>query len=213
MIQSSRKVLVVAPHTDDAELGCGGTMARLLEQDTRVYVAVFSTAEDSLPAGVPKGTLKREFLSAMSFLGLPEEQCRVFDFSVRRLSYSRQDVLEKLIDLRKEIDPDLVFIPSAQDLHQDHQVVYAEGVRAFKDCSLLGYEFPWNHLTFSSQAFVKLEARHMEMKWNVLQRSESQIALNRSYFTREFIESLARVRGVQVKTDYAECFEVIRIKC
>jgi hypothetical protein len=53
----------------------------------------------------------------------------------------------------------------------------------------------------------------MEMKWNVLQRYESQIALNRSYFTREFIESLARVRGVQVKTDYAECFEVIRIKC
>jgi N-acetylglucosamine malate deacetylase 1 len=205
-------ILVLAPHTDDAELGCGATIARLVEEGKKVFAAAFSTAEESLPPGMPPDTLKREFCEAMPILGVPVSQLFIYDFTVRRLSYHRQEVLEEMVSLRLKIKPDLVLLPSGNDLHQDHQVVHAEGLRAFKDMSILGYELPWNHINFSAQAFFTLEKRHIEKKWAALQCYRSQSALDRLYLKKEFIEGIARVRGVQVKTAYAEAFEAVRIR-
>lgn len=207
-----QRVLVLSPHTDDAELGCGGTIARMVEDRYDVHVAVFSTAEESLPPGSEPGTLKREFLEAMPILGVPTSNLVVFDYPVRRLSYFRQEVLEELVRLRRSLDPDLVLLPSGSDVHQDHQVLYAEGMRAFRDASILGYELPWNHVTFSAQAFAVLEHRHLERKWEALQAYRSQLELHRPYFSKEFIMSLARVRGVQVRAQFAEAYEVVRIR-
>lgn len=212
MLMECRRILVLAPHTDDAELGCGGTIARKVEEGVEVYIAAFSTAKESVPAGSEEDILKKEFFEAMPILGVPAKNLYLFDYPVRRLSYYRQDVLETLVKLRREIAPDMVFLPSGNDVHQDHQVLYAEGVRAFKDLSVLGYELPWNHITFSAQAFVVLEQRHIERKWEALQAYRSQFELTRFYFSKEFIEGLARVRGVQVKVQWAEAFEVLRIR-
>jgi len=209
---NSQRLLVLAPHTDDAELGCGGSIARFAEEGTAVHVVAFSSAEDSLPAHLPSDTLKVEYLEAMPRLGVPRENLTVHGFQVRRLSYHRQEILEELVRLKRVIDPDLVFMPSGHDVHQDHQVIHAEGLRAFKDVSLLGYELPWNHITFSAQAFVRLEARHIELKWNALQAYRSQLDLGRPYFEKAFLEGLARVRGVQAKSPYAEAFEVLHIR-
>lgn len=206
------RVLVLAPHTDDAELGCGGTMARMLEKDIDLWVAAFSTARASLPPGADPDTLKDEFKRATSLLGIPEDRVLVYDYVVRKLSYSRQEVLEELVKLRKELAPEMVLLPSGSDLHQDHQVLHDEGLRAFKEITVWGYELPWNHITFPAQAFVTLEERHLEAKWDALQAYESQLERERRYFERDFIVGLARVRGVQVKEEYAEAFEVIRTK-
>lgn len=206
------RILVLAPHTDDAEIGCGGTMARFLEEGKELHVAVFSTAEDSLPPGAPKTMLRDEFHAAMDKLGLPEERRYVFQYPVRRLNEYRQNVLEQFVELKKEIQPDLVFLPSGEDVHQDHQVVYMEGLRAFRSASILGYELPRNHITFSTHAFVVLEERHIRRKWEVLECYESQMQLSRNYFSREFVESLAQVRGIQVDSQWAEAFQVYRYK-
>jgi len=206
-----KTILILAPHTDDAELGCGGTIARFVEEGRSVFVAAFSTAEESLPAGMPSDTLKREFFEAMPVLGVSTTHLTVFDFPVRRLSYYRQDVLEKIVKLRREVRPDLVLLPSGNDLHQDHQTVYNEGLRAFKDMSIMGYELPWNHIQFAAQAFFTLQQRHIETKWKSLQCYQSQIVLDRLYLKKEFIEGIARVRGVQVKAEWAEAFEVLRL--
>lgn len=203
-------VLVLAPHTDDAELGCGGTIARMLRSGIEVFVAAFSTAEDSLPAGAPSTTLRDEFYGAMKTLGIPEEHLFVYGHPVRRLSYSRQEVLDEMIRLREKIRPELVLVPSGHDVHQDHQVVFAEALRAMKDRSIWGYELPWNHITFDTELFVALETADIDAKANALQQYKSQIALKRPYFSREFIEGLARVRGVQIKSDFAEAFQVYR---
>lgn len=206
------RVLVLAPHTDDAELGCGATMARLLKEGVQVSVAAFSTAEDSLPPGAPITQLRDEYLAAMSKLGIPRDNVFVFGYPVRRLSYHRQEVLEDLVQLRRQLDPSIVFIPSGTDLHQDHQVLNAEGLRCFKDMSIWGYELPWNNIGFPAQAFVTLERSHLQVKWEALQEYKSQFELARPYFSWEFIEGLARVRGVQVKACYAEAFEVVKIR-
>ena len=212
MIIGMRNPLILAPHTDDAELGCGGTISRYLERGAQVFVAAFSTAGASLPPGAPPTTLRDEFLASMKVLGVPESNCFVFDYPVRHLPAHRQELLDGLLKLRREIDPEVVFLPSESDLHQDHQVVYHEGLRAFKDMTMLGYELPWNHITFSAEAFVTLEQRHLQRKWAALSEYKSQFQLARSYFSEEFIRALAMVRGTQVRAPFAEAFEVIKIR-
>ncbi len=212
LMNSMRRVLVLAPHTDDAELGCGGTIARLLRNRVDIFVAAFSTAEESLPPGAAPSRLQDEFLAAMQTLGIPRNHTFVFGYPVRRLSYYRQELLEELVKLRSEINPTMVFLPSASDLHQDHQVLNAEGLRCFKDMTIWGYELPWNNIGFPAQAFVTLERCDLQAKWDALQAYKSQFELARPYFCWEFIEGLARVRGVQVKNPYAEAFEVMRLK-
>lgn len=211
VLPSFERVLVLAPHTDDAELGCGGTLARLVEREHDVFVAVFSIASDSLPAEFPKDTLKHEFLDAMRILGLPSGNASVREYPVRRLAEHRQNILEELVALRKEIAPDVVFLPCEQDIHQDHQVIHAEGVRAFKNASLLGYELPWNTLNFAPQLIVGLEDRHMQRKWDMLHAYNSQIVLGRQYFSKNLVYGLARVRGVQANKEFGEGFQVIRV--
>jgi LmbE family N-acetylglucosaminyl deacetylase len=207
-----RRLLVLAPHTDDAELGCGGSICRLLEEGVEVHVAVFSTAAASLAPNVPKDTLKNEFFEAMALLGLEKNALIVYDYPVRLLSDHRQEVLENLVVLKRDFSPEVVFVPSSSDLHQDHQVLFAEAARAFKQITLWGYELPWNHVTFAAQGFVALEAVHIERKWQALQSYQTQLKLKKPYFTRSFIEGLARVRGIQLGTEFAEAFEVVRIR-
>lgn len=207
-----KKLLVLAPHTDDAELGCGATIAKLIEEGVSVYVAVFSTAEQSLPKGFSPGALKREFYASMAILGVPPPNLRVFDFEVRKLSYSRQEVLENIVQMRKEIRPDAVFLPSSYDLHQDHQVIHCEGVRAFKEITLMGYELPWNNINFPAVGFFAVEEKHLALKCKALSVYRTQLSMAKAYFKTEFIKGLACVRGVQVAVPYAEAFEVMRAK-
>lgn len=207
-----KKVLALAPHADDAELGCGGTLARLLEEGADVTVAAFSIAQDSIPPGLPPTIARDEFAEAMRRLGVPKENVLVYDYPVRKFTYQRQDLLEDLVRLRNRLRPDTVFLPAAGDLHQDHQVVAAEGLRAFKEVTVWGYELPWNLVTFSAQAFVTLAQRHLDAKWNAITAYRTQVDLGRPYFQREMVEGLARVRGVQVKAEYAEAFEVARLR-
>lgn len=201
-------VLVLAPHTDDGELGCGGTIARFVEEGKLIYYAAFSTASDSVPQPFPPDILEKEVREATRTLGIPEQNLFLFDYQVRKLEYQRQEVLEDLIKLKRKIDPEIVFLPCANDLHQDHITIYNEGLRAFRQCTVLGYELPWNNITFHTRHFVFLEERHVEKKFEALRCYCSQ--LNRHYVDRDFIYGLARTRGVQLGTEYAEAFDVIR---
>lgn len=201
-------VLVLAPHTDDGELGAGGTISYLLEKKAKVYYAAFSTASDSVPPGMPKDILKTEVREATHQLGIDKDNLIIFDYQVRKLNFSRQDILEDLIRLRNNIPFDLILMPSLNDIHQDHLTVSQEGLRAFKTSSILGYELIWNNLTFNTTCFVRLEEHHLQNKINALKSYKSQEG--RDYVSSDFIKSLATARGIQIGTKYAEAFEVIR---
>jgi N-acetylglucosamine malate deacetylase 1 len=209
VIRSWQRVLVLAPHTDDGEFGCGGTIARLLEAGTEVRYVAFSIATKSLPAGFPPDTLAREVKEATSVMGIAPEALTVHDFDVRSFPERRQDILELLIAAWEKWQPDAVLIPSLRDIHQDHQVVAAEGLRAFKRTTVLGYEIPWNNLEFDFQAYVALEERHVQRKVDALACYESQ--QHRNYANPDYIWNLARTRGINVSRDYAEAFEVYRV--
>lgn len=206
-----KKVLILSPHTDDAELGCGGFIAKMLEEGKEILWVVFSTAEESLPPHMPPDTLVTEFKMVAKNLNLNENQYIINRFSVRKLSEKRQEILELLVRIRKTFAPDLVIGPSLNDFHQDHKTVSEEMIRAFKSwTSIICYELPWNHVSFDTQFFVKLEARHMAKKLELLNLYKSQLEIQRFYFSEDFIKGLACTRGAQVNHKYAEAFEVIR---
>lgn len=209
VLKNFKTVFVLAPHTDDGELGVGGTIARLIESGANVHYFAFSTAETSVPDHLPKDILKTEVKEATSRLGIKKENLHIYNYEVRKLGYHRQDILEKLIAFRQNIKPDLVFIPSMNDIHQDHMTVAQEGLRAFKGTTILGYELIWNNLNFNTACFVGLEEKHVLAKVHALKAYESQN--HRDYVSEEFIKALALSRGVQIGLPYAESFEVIRL--
>ena len=208
MLDASR-ILVLAAHTDDGELGCGGSIARFCDEGRKVYYAAFSICSQSLEKHLPADTLSHECKKATAVLGINHENLIIHDFEVRKFPAMRQEILEQMIILKKQIDPDLVFVPSVFDIHQDHGVIHTEGVRAFKNTAILGYELPWNHTRFNSDFFIRLSAEEVDKKLEAISAYKSQA--HRKNMQADFIRSLARVRGVQVNTDYAEAFELYRM--
>jgi LmbE family N-acetylglucosaminyl deacetylase len=209
MVGAWRRVLVLAPHTDDGEFGCGGTIARLVDAGSEVRYAAFSIATRSLPDGFPPDTLAREVREATAELGIPDSGLTVHDFDVRTFPEHRQEILELLIALWDDFEPDAVLQPSLRDIHQDHQVIAAEGLRAFKRTTILGYEIPWNNFDFGYQAYVALDKAHVQRKVAALGKYESQ--QHRRYSDPEYIWNLARTHGINVNREYAEVFEVYRV--
>jgi len=203
-----KTVLVLAPHTDDGEFGCGGTIARLRRDGARVIYVAFSAAEQSVLPHLPKDILRTEVKQATEMLGVSADDCIVLNFEVRRFPELRQGILDRMIQLQQTYDPDIVFLPSANDTHQDHHTIAQEGFRAFKRTTMLGYEVPWNNLDFRTSCFVAISEEDLETKVRAVGMYQSQA--HRSYADPEFIRSLARTRGVQIGKRYAETFEVVR---
>ncbi|HLP13032.1 MAG TPA: PIG-L deacetylase family protein [Flavobacteriales bacterium] len=205
---SKNRILVLAPHTDDGELGCGATIAEYIDKGKEVFYVAFSICSRSLPEGWAPDTLAKEVAKATKVLGVKPENLILFDFDVRKFPEFRQEILEEMVKLKRNINPDLVYVPSPTDIHQDHQVISQEGLRAFKNVSILGYEMPWNNISFNTRAFNILEEKYIQKKIDCLQMYKTQ--KHRTYLNDNFIRSLATTRGVQIGAPYAEAFEVIR---
>lgn len=203
-------VLVLAPHTDDGELGAGGIISRLIAEGSNVFYVAFSACEESVPQGFEKDILRKEVVLATSKLGILSENVRVLDFSVRHFSYARQEILETLISFRKERDYDLVLLPSTRDFHQDHKTICEEGIRAFKNTNIWGYELNWNHLSTDNTGFVTLSIKDLDAKISSIKEYRSQYG--RGYCNEDYIIALAKVRGAQIGAEFAEGFEVIRFR-
>ena len=193
----TKKVLVLAPHTDDGELGCGGTIARFSMNDHEVMYVAFSA---------PLKKLRRELRKAMKILGV--KKTSVLDFEVRKFHEQRQDILDIMIGLRDDYDPQIVFIPSVNDMHQDHTVIAQEGIRAFRQTTILAYELPWNTVKFNHQSFIKLDPIHISKKMRALDCYKTQ--KHKLYMRSPVVKGLASARGMQIGVAYAECFEVVR---
>lgn len=202
-----KKILVLAPHTDDGELGCGGTIAKFCAEGKEVYYVAFCLWSIELPDN-KTNTLEQECRKATAALGIKESNLILFDYKVRNLPAARQEILEKLLELNTLINPDLVLLPAASDIHQDHQVIHQEGMRAFKNVTFAGYELPWNNYSFHTNFFIRLSESELNKKIEALKSYESQS--HRNYMQEDFIRSLARVRGIQTNSQYAEAFEIYK---
>ena len=201
--------LILAPHTDDGELGCGGTIHKIINQGAKVHYAAFSACEQSVLPQFPKDILVTEVKRATRELGISEDDLTLLKYEVRTFSYRRQEILDDILKIKRQVNPDVVFIPSLSDIHQDHSTVANEAVRAFKFATIFCYELPWNNFNFNTACFFQLGDNDLEVKVNALKHYQSQA--HRPYANEEFLRGLAIIRGVQSGLKYAEVFELIRL--
>jgi LmbE family N-acetylglucosaminyl deacetylase len=192
-------ILLISSHTDDWELGCGGTVTRLVAEGNRATSLTFSYTN--------KAILKDESKSAMEIMGVTDYV--ILDYETRNFLKYRQDILQVLYDYNKNNNFDLVMVPARYDLHQDHQVVTQEAMRAFRGCTMLGYELPWNNIELKTNYFVRLQPSQVDKKIAAIRCYDSQ--REKRYFNEEFLRGLLKVRGIQIQAQYAEAFETIRI--
>lgn len=202
----SQRVLVIGAHTDDAELGAGGTIAKAAGAGCNVHVVALSDARDSLPAELDSDTLRREAAEAGRILGVTTTGVK--DWRVRNFPERRQEILEYLHGLGRSLKPDIVIVHSPSDRHQDHATVAHESVRAF-NCTILATVLPWNTLESNARVFVRLEIGHIRTKMRALEAFKSQ--KHRAYFRPDVVMAWAQASGLKARCDYAEEFEVLRI--
>ena len=96
-----KKALVLAPHPDDGEFGCGASIHRLIKEGIEVHYAAFSPCTISVPEGFEIDTLYKELSKATTQLGIDKSNVHTFDFPVRNFPENRQAILDTLIQLRK----------------------------------------------------------------------------------------------------------------
>jgi len=199
-----KNILALSPHTDDIEIGCGGTLNRLKSEGAKIFVVNFSLSKNEKNDDVAPN-VKDEFISSMKYLGAEYE---MLNLPCRRLEEKRQFILDYLISLSKNNSFDAVFCHSSFDQHQDHQTVRNEAFRAFKNTTILGYELPWNCVQFRTDIFVKLSEEDLLAKTKMIGFYKSQ--QHRPYMYKQYIFDMARTKGLSINYQYAEGFEIIR---
>lgn len=205
----NKKVLVLSPHPEDGEIGCGATIQKFLENKSKCWYAVFTKAEKSTKPPFKSDEQVREMLKSTSIIGFEKSKILQKDWPVRTFSEHRQEILDYMITLKKKIKPDIVFCHSTYDNHQDHAVITSEAIRAFKSCTILGYELPWNLFRFNSSFYVEISKQSADKKGKALSSYKSRS--HRPYLQKERILQIMGHRGLQIEKQYAECFEAIRV--
>ncbi|MBX3588572.1 MAG: PIG-L family deacetylase [Ramlibacter sp.] len=202
------RILLLGAHTDDGEWGCGASIHKWASEGAAVTYVAFSAAEESLKPEFPRDILRKEILAASKLIGIQASAVRVLDFPVRKFPAMRQEILEVLVALNRELNPDLILVHGSEDTHQDHETLSREAFRAFKKKSILGYEVPHNNRGYSPAFFSAVSEANMDAKIAALESYQSQSW--RLADTRALLKGLATVRGAQAGVPLAEAFEVLR---
>jgi N-acetylglucosamine malate deacetylase 1 len=205
---SNSKILVLGAHPDD-EMCCAGFIAKLVDSGAEVYHHYFSTCSVSTQArGFEPSQLLKECEKSRDILGIISSRRSSSDFPVREFPEFRQSILDVLIALRSTISPDIILTAATHDCHQDHATVTNEAIRAFKHCTIWGYEMPWNMLRQNYDCLVPITGGNLERK---IASSSAYISqMGSPYVEPRFIQALARVRGVQAGSEFAEAYQNIR---
>jgi len=201
-------ILVVAPHSDDAELGAGASIGRWIGEGHRVVI--LNLSDTSNINGQEVGLrLRAEAMAASSRLGVRRVDITFGDFPTRHFSSERQLILDFLIQIGRQLQPDVVIGPSSSDTHQDHGVVAAEIQRAFKGSTILGLDTYWN---IPKQSFpMVVEVSHENILAKVAALAEFASQSNKRYMQSESVFSQGRIRGLPRGFDFAEAFSVFQI--
>ena len=210
---SYKTILAISPHTDDAEISCGGSIAELTSHGYHVYYAALSDCRDTLvDSKFALDTMAKECKSALKLLGVKEKNISIFQHKNKFYCEEPRKIFETLEKLRDLIKPDLVFIPDVNQTHQDHKVVAEQAISVFRrKTSILSYEQPWNDLQFSPNYFIKITSKALSLKMKAINKYKTQVAFKRGYLSKEFIYGLAATRGTQVNAPYAEGFRVVKL--
>ena len=221
MIKNFKKIVVIAPHTDDETLGVGGTICRLSKMGAKIAILVVS---GHLPPLYSEKSFTKTYEEALKAFKILKVNNHKF-LKIPATFLNKEDVsslYKKISDFIHIQKPDLVFLPFP-DRHIDHRIIFDGGIVACRPTSknfpktVLLYETlsetHWNvpgvEASFNPDIFFDISSE-LKIKLNALSCYESQIKNNPSR-SIEACQSLAKFRGSQNGCDFAEGFKVARI--
>jgi LmbE family N-acetylglucosaminyl deacetylase len=196
------RMLAIGAHPDDIEIGCAGTLLKLIEQ------AAVSEVRWVVLSG--KGERADEARRSAEALldGLPQSQVVVCDFPDGFFPYEGQRIKDFFEQLKRDFSPDVVFTHQRADLHQDHRLSCELTWNTFRDHLILEYEVPKYDGDMSApNTFVPLEDHLRRRKIDHLMSHFGSQA-SKHWFREELFSSLLRLRGMECNSpsSYAEAF-------
>jgi N-acetylglucosamine malate deacetylase 1 len=202
------RALFAGAHLDDVEFGCGGSIAKwTATSDVRFLTLTQKTKNADGEVQIVRDL--GEPHAAADILGVPTERVAIEDLDGQVLQYQAQAVREVFLRWRRDFDPQVVFVPAADDIHQDHHVVYEEAMRIFRERTVIGFEVVRSTLAFRPNLFVEIGADDLDKKVQSILCYRSQLEQSAGYyFKADIIEGQARFRGGQCGRELAEAFEV-----
>lgn len=206
MMFFGRRIVFLGAHPDDIEIGAGALIAHIAHNKLAEFLCVTLSDNQKNPK---LRNLPVEHRKSMEVLGVPPESDIVGEFVTRRFPEARQDILEYMLQIKRTFQPDLVFVHTKADLHQDHQTVTEEALRAFRGITVLGFDVIRSSYGFFPNFLTAVTEEDVEMKIKALSQYATYADLY--YFNAEITRSTLIRNGAIAERPYAEGFDTLRI--
>jgi N-acetylglucosamine malate deacetylase 1 len=201
---SGKRVLFLGAHPDDIELGCGALLHHVAKHTNVLCVTLSDNQKNPDLKNV-----KEEHYESMAVLGVPKEKIVLGPFATRVFPEARQEILEYFLKLRRDFAPDLIFVHSRQDVHQDHLTMTDEALRAFRGITVLGFDVVRSSYGFFPHFLVEVTEEDVNKKIEALSKYETY--RDRYYFNHELTRSIMVRHGALAERPFAEGFDILRI--
>jgi LmbE family N-acetylglucosaminyl deacetylase len=199
-----KRVLFLGAHPDDIEIGCGALIHHIVKQTEILCVTLSDNQKNPDLKNV-----KDEHLKSMKVLGVPDNKVVFGPFTTRVFPDSRQEILEYFLKLRRDFQPDLIFVHSKQDVHQDHLTMNDEALRAFRGITVLGFDVVRSSYGFFPHFLVEVTEEDVQKKIEALSQYETY--RDKYYFNSELTRSIMVRHGALAEIPFAEGFDILRI--
>jgi N-acetylglucosamine malate deacetylase 1 len=199
-----RRILFIGAHPDDIEIGSGALLAQISGKTDVMCVTLSDNKKNPLLQNV-----KDEHYRSMAQLGIPEHKVIVGTFETRRFPECRQEILEFLIKLNQDFQPDIVLTHTRADIHQDHATATDETLRAFRGTTVLGFDVIRSSYGFFPSFLVEVTEEEVQAKLRAL--AEYKTYETKYYFNPEITRATLIRNGAIAERKYAEGFDILRI--
>ncbi|MCA1899968.1 MAG: PIG-L family deacetylase [Chloroflexi bacterium] len=199
-----KRILFLGAHPDDIELGCGALIHQIVKKTEILCVTLSDNQKNPDLKNV-----KSEHLKSMKTLGVPDDKVVFGPFTTRVFPDARQEILEYFLGLRRAFQPDLIFVHSKQDVHQDHLTMTDEALRAFRGITVLGFDVVRSSYGFFPHFLVEVSEEDVQKKIEALSQYETY--RDKYYFNSELTRSIMVRHGALAEVPFAEGFDILRI--
>jgi len=204
MLFKGKRVFFIGAHPDDIEIGCGALIANILN-----FAEVFCITLSDNQKNPSLINVTKEHNESMRILGVDEEHRFLENFETRRFKHYRQEILEYIFSMNKKYQPDMVFVHSNADLHQDHGTVTQESLRVFRGTSLFGYDVIRSSYGFFPTFLIEVNESDVKKKIEALAAYKTYKDVY--YFAPELTRSIMIRNGAIAEKKYAEGFDILRM--
>lgn len=222
-----KRILIISAHPDDEILGCGATIARLVKEGYEAYTLILGEGITSRDEKRDRQKRKKEIIDLKKHIKKANDLIGVkkifsYDFPDNRFdTVPILDIVKVIENIKKEVNPKIIFTHYKDDLNIDHNITYKAVLIATRPLNnetvkeIYSFEVlsstEWNfNVTFNPNIFFSVNET-INIKENAMSEYKSELREYPHPRSIDGIKLYAKIRGLQVGMKYAEAFECVRI--